>query len=227
MRRARIISNLLKYRGSRSLTRILLNTRVEDLKLDGLTVDLGSGKGAYTYYDHIADVDRDKVITVNIAKEAKPDVLSDLEVGLPFRNNSLKNVLLFNLLEHVYNYQNLCSEVYRVLEKGGRCYIFVAFLYRIHLDPNDYFRYSESALHNVLSRAGFTNVKVESLGFGAFTTSWFFLSSTQFLKLPLLMLFPLCLRIDELIARRTPKDYNLVYSAQYPLAYFVTGIKEE
>ena len=120
-------------------------------------------------------------------------LLANLEKSLPVRDESVQNVLMFNLLEHVYNFESLSREAYRVLQKGGNCYIFVPFLHRIHEDPNDYFRYSAQALSRFLKEAGFEKVEVESLGFGPFTTACHFLP----FQIPNLVLYPVLMTMNQ------------------------------
>lgn len=232
MQTRHIIRNLFKYRGAKTLTRVLLNTRVETLGFDEVVLDLGSGKREphFTYYDHFQNIDKEKLITINITAEVKPDIVADLEIGLPIKDNSVSNVLMFNLLEHIYHYQKVCTEVHRILKQGGKCYTFVPFLFQIHEDPCDYFRYSEYALSRVFREAGFTEVTIENLGFGLFTTFWFFfplsfLQKPSFLRLPGLLLFPMCLAIDDFIERHFAKKRKKRYSSHYPLAYFITSVK--
>ena len=102
MENKRLIRNILRYKGKKTITRTLLNTRVESLRLDGLTLDLGSGRPepSFTYYEHITGLDKDNLVTVNLVKEVKPHVLANLEVGLPFGDGSVKNVLMFNKLSN-------------------------------------------------------------------------------------------------------------------------------
>ena len=227
--KANLLSYLAKHKDERTITRTLLNTRVEDLSLNGIILDLGSSRNRFpSYYDHFKNIDREKVITVDVVRDNRPHVLADLERNLPFKDNSVHCVIMFNLLEHIYHHLNLCSEVYRVLEKGGICYIFVPFLHRIHEDPYDYFRYSEKALSRLLGEAGFNNVTIEGLGFGPFTAGWSFpvriLSRVTVLKMFCVPLSRLSFKLDEIIAQRQ-KDPE-AFTSLYPIAYFTTCEKD-
>lgn len=224
MEKSRVISNLFRYRGSKSITRVLLNTRVEEVNFRGVVLDLGAGRNpAPSYCQHMGHIDRDKMITLNASRVARPEVLADLENGLPFRDGSVGCVLLFNVLEHIYHYQQLCTEIARVLPKGGVCYVFVPFIHRIHGDPNDYFRYSEQAVKRILSGAGFGKILVEALGFGPFTTACSFVSFPRRLRTLSPLLFLVGMAMDEALARRAP----FALGRRYPLAYFVTCTKDK
>ena len=225
MLKKRIFKNLLKYGSKTSILNILFNSKIEDIILDGLTIDLGSFRNPRPYYHKLLkNFATESIVTVDIMGNKKPHIMADLEIGLPFRNNSCKHVLIFNVLEHIYNYNILCSEVYRILRSGGACYIFTPFLHRIHNDPCDYFRYSGTALHHILRNAGFDNIYVECLGFGPTTVAWNFLriyfSFSSIFKFSHSMLFHLCLKIDELIERKN-RSLPLIF----PFAYLAKAQK--
>ena len=41
----------------------------------------------------------------------------DLEKKLNFNDQEFDNVILFNVIEHVQNYENLIDEIYRIIKK--------------------------------------------------------------------------------------------------------------
>ncbi len=167
-------------------------------------------------------MDNARAVTVDIIPAKRPHVLADLESGLPFRDQSIANVVMFNVLEHVYNGPRLCAEVFRVLAPSGKCYIFVPFLYRIHDDPNDYFRYSQFALQRMLLEAGFPHIEVQPLGFGPFTTAWSFVDQVVppwFLRAALTSV---SIKLDRWLDSRTP---HFTLAPMYPLACFATAAK--
>ena len=56
---------------------------------------------------------------LNLDAHAQPDVFADLEQPLPFADRSFDTVLAMNVLEHVYRYEQLLRESFRVLRSGG------------------------------------------------------------------------------------------------------------
>ena len=54
-----------------------------------------------------------------------------------------------NTLEHIDNYQNFMINVSSSLKKGGRLEGCVPFLYPFHKDPDDFFRYTDTALKKI------------------------------------------------------------------------------
>lgn len=92
------------------------------------------------------------------------DVYSDLNDKLNFIDLSFDTVLLTDVLEHIYHPAKLLSEIQRVLKPGGKVIIAVPFLYRIHEQPHDYFRYTEYSLVKLCHEAGLKIIKLEAYG---------------------------------------------------------------
>lgn len=49
----------------------------------------------------------------------------DAEAKLPFRDEAFDNILTLEVYEHVYNREQLLTEIYRVLKTGGAAYLSV------------------------------------------------------------------------------------------------------
>jgi len=77
-----------------------------------LKLNLGCG---YNKLEGYVNVDNDE--------NCKPDVLADLEERLPFEDNSVDEIILNHVLEHLGQstkvYFNVWKELYRVLKDGG------------------------------------------------------------------------------------------------------------
>jgi len=65
---------------------------------------------------------------------------------IPFGTGSFDAVICTEVLEHVPHFQGLIDEVHRVLKPGGRAIVTVPWSARYHYIPQDYFRYTPSAL---------------------------------------------------------------------------------
>ncbi|MEK7482516.1 MAG: methyltransferase domain-containing protein, partial [Patescibacteria group bacterium] len=91
---------------------------------------------------------------------------------LPYADNSIDNILAFNLFEHIFHHQFLIKEIFRVLRPGGQLIGSVPFLVKIHPDPNDYFRYSAQALEALFQKTGFQEIRVDYVGKGPFTSQY-------------------------------------------------------
>jgi SAM-dependent methyltransferase len=85
---------------------------------------------------------------------SRPDVFADAS-RLPFGNDSLDTVVLFETLEHIADPIVAISEAFRVLKPGGYLLLTVPFLYPLHDEPFDFTRFTSHGLRKELDRAGF------------------------------------------------------------------------
>lgn len=203
----------------KTILRILMNNRLRRVQeLDGRILDLGSGTIRPSYHDFLKISKDSKIISVDVSDERKPDVYADLEQRFPFDDGEFDYALCFNLLEHIFDYKNLIGEVYRVLKQGGRLIGAVPFLASVHADPNDYFRYTKSALEKIFRAAGFEDARIEALGYGPFVVGYYTISFSipRFLR-PIFM-FPAIL-LDKVIAKikkiHNKDKYVLTYYFEY------------
>ncbi len=77
-----------------------------------------------------------------------PDIVGDIQ-DLPFKENSQEAIVCLAVLEHVENPIKAAQELYRVLEEGGMCLVYVPFLYYYHAHKGyygDYWRFTEDGL---------------------------------------------------------------------------------
>lgn len=74
------------------------------------------------------------------------DAVVDLNRPLPMDSNSFDTVLLTDVLEHLARPFELMAEVSRVLRPGGKLIVGVPFLYWLHEQPYDFYRYTEFGL---------------------------------------------------------------------------------
>lgn len=219
----KIILILKDSMSKRSIFRSMFNTRLKGLNIHGNALDLGSGeKAPYRNFENLKHIE---ITTIGLQEDRfKPDIIHDLEKKLPIEKEAFDNVFAFNILEHVYNHKQLIKETYRVLKNPGNFFAVVPFIHRIHADPNDFFRYTHSSLHNLLSESGFHDIKIEPLGFGPFTAAYAQIQPVipkwlAIFFIPILLLSILLDKLVNKIARKYSKKEN------YPLGYFITAKK--
>lgn len=199
------------------MLRSLMNTRVHDFEIGGTVVDIGGGSKPeyHPFFKCTGPVN----FTVVDLKESAGKRL-DLETDrLPFADAHADNVLMFNLLEHIYNHAFVVSEIYRILKHNGRLIGFVPFLVNYHPDPHDYFRYTREALDRIFKDAGFDVVIVEEIGRGPFTVNY----NNIVLSMPRIcrvVLFPFYYLLDSIMLRLRPK-----IGRRYPLGYMFEATK--
>ncbi|MEA2016659.1 MAG: hypothetical protein U9O59_08200, partial [Actinomycetota bacterium] len=71
-------------------------------------------------------------------------------------NKRFKTIICFSVLEHCIGPFKMCSNMEKLLEKGGLVFISVPFSWRIHGYPNDYWRFTPEGI-----KALFPNLKFE------------------------------------------------------------------
>ena len=135
------------------------------ITLNTLSGDLGSG-GKNDYNKYIFK-NLDLVKSFDLYKTKINTIKINLEKNFNLKKYRLKNILLFNVFEHIYEKDLLLKSISRSLSKNGKLEIFVPFMYKYHGDPNDYYRFTHTYLKKFLEKNGF-KVKITLIGAGQF-----------------------------------------------------------
>lgn len=102
----------------------------------------------------------------------------------PVAAASANVVLCTETLEHVFDTRGFLAEAARSLAPGGTLLLTVPFAARWHFVPYDYWRFTPSSLNQLLTAAGFYNVRVYARG-NALTVACY-----KLMTLLLLLLMP-------------------------------------
>lgn len=94
------------------------------------------------------------------------DLEHDLNQALPFGDGAFETVILSDVLEHVRRPTALLTEIRRILVPGGKLLANVPFMYWLHEQPHDYYRFTEHCLRWSVEQAGLCTVVLEPLGGG-------------------------------------------------------------
>jgi SAM-dependent methyltransferase len=95
------------------------------------------------------------------------DVRADV-IALPFRAGAFDAVKATEILEHVPDPAAALRECARVLRSGGHLVMTAPFLERLHGDPGDYARFTDTMWAHLLDEAGLRPVRIAPQG-GYFT----------------------------------------------------------
>ena len=68
--------------------------------------------------------------------------------------NNFENILIFNVLEHVYNVENAMKEIKQIIKDDGKIFISTPFIYRYHGAPKDYSRYTLEYFEKISEQHG-------------------------------------------------------------------------
>ena len=138
-----------EYSGNISYRRWLLNDALKNsdqyIKKNNLILDLGGnnniGKKGFKY----SNFDNQNYICLNISKKTNPDVIASA-FNLPFKDKTFDVVICTEVFEHLKYPLIASNEIYRVLKKKGVFIGSAPFIFPVHGDPDDYFRFTSSSL---------------------------------------------------------------------------------
>ena len=200
----------------KSLGRILQNLEFSHLTLFGKVIDLGSKTDSSSYYRFVKkDVGTELLFTDKY--ENNNIVNLDLEKPYPIENNKYDFVILNNVLEHLFEYQKCSNEIFRILKEGGTLLGSVPFIHKIHHDPDDFFRYTDSSLKKIFQISGFETIEIKALALGPFSTASALIAPLLKVKLFSIFLIILSIGIDNIINSLCSKKLIKQF---YPLSYF-------
>ena len=126
-----------------SILRILQIEELIKLNIKGSVLDVG-GKTP----NNISNYLDTKVKYLDKFAKNEEDLIIDLEKEFNVDKIKLEqfdNVLLMNVLEHVFEFNN-CIQICYALTKKEVILLDLHLYFRIHGSPNDYFRYTDQAL---------------------------------------------------------------------------------
>ena len=103
--------------------------------------------------------------------ELKADIICDLNKNLPIDSNTADTIVTFSVLEHLSEPQIMLNESYRILKNNGVLILQVPFMWHIHEEPFDFYRYTKYGLKHMLHKAGFENITIEAST--GFWVTWF------------------------------------------------------
>jgi SAM-dependent methyltransferase len=92
------------------------------------------------------------------------DIEADLNEGVPLPNSSVDTVMAISVIEHLREPATFFREVRRVLRANGKLIVNVPFLYWLHEEPHDYYRYTQYALRHFCDINDLNVVQLQSVG---------------------------------------------------------------
>jgi len=129
---------------SAKLTRVTLDRFIAAHASERRTLDIGAQNGPYAAHFP-------RRIALDITRGNGVQVLGDAQ-ALGIREASFDVVLCTEVLEHLPEPQRAIDEMFRVLVPGGQLLLTTRFLFPIHDEPHDYFRFTKYGLRHLLRR---------------------------------------------------------------------------
>jgi SAM-dependent methyltransferase len=130
----------------------------------GRLLDIGCGEKPYR--DHFATRVTEHV---GVDHPESPHALDHVDVlatasSIPLPDSSFDTALLSELLEHLEEPLAAIREAHRLLRPGGHVIITTPFIWVLHEEPRDFFRYSPHGLRWLLEQGGFEVIELTPIG---------------------------------------------------------------
>ncbi|MGH2634809.1 MAG: class I SAM-dependent methyltransferase [Actinomycetota bacterium] len=149
--------------GRRERVTALLSQRIS--RLGGTVLDVGGGRRAPHDDSWRSGTRR---VRLDLSPIHAPDIVGDAR-RLPIRDAGVDVVTIVEVLEHVADPWQVLDEAWRVLRPGGTVLGSAPFVWPVHGDPDDYFRFTEAGLRALLHR--FEPVVVVPIG-NHYSAAW-------------------------------------------------------
>ena len=177
------------------------------LRINDLTGDLGSG--GKNDYNKFIFKNLNLVKSFDFYKRNNDTIKINLEKNFNLKKYKLKNIIIFNVFEHIFEKEILLKSISKSLNKGGKLEIFVPFMYKYHDDPNDYYRFTHTYLKKFLEKNGFKS-KITLIGAGQFNVILEILFKYFKLNILKIILSPIFIFFNK-VFYYTSKDFKNYY----------------
>lgn len=128
--------------------------------LEGRILDVGCGRKPYKAF---LNENTSYIGMEYIDNSLKPDVFGDAQ-RLPYKSETFDGAICNEVIEHLAEPSAAFKEMNRVLKKGGKLYLTAPMSWRLHYQPNDYYRFTNFGLSYMLENNGFRIIEIERFG---------------------------------------------------------------
>lgn len=129
--------------------------------LKGRLLDFGCGSKPYKEIIDVQEyIGLDLKESGHCHKNEQVDIYYDGKT-IPFDDNHFASIFSSEVFEHVFNLDQVLSELHRVIKPGGHMLITIPFVWYEHEIPYDFARYTSFGIEHLLKRAGFEIIAVE------------------------------------------------------------------
>lgn len=146
----------------RKLLRKAIYLRAEK-HLKGLLIDIGCGTKQYhnVVAPHVKEhIGIDHFKTLH--DKSNIDVFATA-YSLPFKNNSFDSAICTEVLEHLEEPSKAIRECWRILKPNSIAIYTTPFIWHVHEEPRDFFRYSPYGLKYLFEANGFEVIEISPL----------------------------------------------------------------
>jgi SAM-dependent methyltransferase len=97
------------------------------------------------------------------SSEQKADIICDV-TNIAEKSSAYDIVICTQVMEHVFEHSKVFEEAYRLLKPGGFFIVSAPFVWQIHEEPYDYYRFTKYGFIKLLENAGFLVQEAKSNG---------------------------------------------------------------
>lgn len=155
---------------ARELHNLLVNSihdkallRLAKANVSGSLIDIGCGTKPYRELLKNCVVEH---VGVDHSDSLHDDSNADLRGSayeIPAEDASFDSALCTAVLEHLEEPEAALRECVRVLKLGGTAIYSVPFIWHLHEEPRDFFRFSKYGIRYLFEKVGFESVQIEAL----------------------------------------------------------------
>jgi len=169
--------------------------------ISGKTIDIGCGTKPYKdllapYVTEHIGVDYEETF------HDKSNIdLFGTAYSIPAKESSFDSAICTAVLEHLSEPEEALRESFRLLKKGAYAIYSVPFIWHLHEEPNDYFRYTKYGLKHIFEKSGFQIIEINPLSgfwvtFGQLFVYYIYRFNRGFLKyIPVIPFIGLCIQL--------------------------------
>ena len=127
-------------------------------------LDAGAGESQYSqFFGHCTTVGVDLAVGDADWDYSALDIVGDLH-AIPLHDGAMDAVVCTVTLEHLHSPWLALEEMGRVVRTGGSGFFVVPFMWELHQEPHDYFRYSPHAIRHLADLSGFDVMEIIPMG---------------------------------------------------------------
>ncbi len=149
-----------------------ISSMTTEYSFTGDIIDIGCGVKPYKKYFDAADtyrgIDFRSYSDNPEFRVEKPDYYFSKHYRqdylLPFENNVFHHAVSFQVLEHHPKPEVMIREMVRVTKKNGYILLSFPFIWALHEEPNDYYRFTEYSIANLFQDNGCKVIRMKKQG---------------------------------------------------------------
>ncbi|MEK7173082.1 MAG: methyltransferase domain-containing protein [Patescibacteria group bacterium] len=184
--------------------------------LSGQVIDLAGG-GKNNYFTCL-NLQNAQYRNTDIKEKPGVDLILDLAQPLPLSDGSFDSALLFNCLYIFANPEQVLQGINRIIKPGGFLLLITPFVFNEAPEPTDYWRLTSQGLRQVLSEAGFNDIKIIPFG-ERFSVAVSVLNKFLFFRPCRALIYLAAMALDKVVPAGVKKNHPL------PLGYLTICLK--